>query len=810
MDAHSQYLQATQATATNLKTIAQSQLVQDLSRLSLPEVEATSERIAEMLPAGNVPGLILSGLINLPGRMVSAERARRDINVLMNSIEKMYDAAVYGTFFAGPVAVLWGYQSLLQLAGKDPQAAFPHGLWQFYVEYALREDTARHANETDGFDRTLKEMQARLLPSDRVTAWVMTAIQTLHDYDAWLENEWRERLALSLLADMAHHLPEAKTIQGLYRRWELERPFARGPEAATNELFARYRARQFDTFVARATADLPAELVARWKNALAQRTPDLAEYQKQMTIGAVLDPLAYHEMRVPVPLGVMQVAVVHQGYYHLIPVCTPNSTHMADVATVRAQVAALMHAPTPRYPAVDLRALARLKRAHWPSILKKVSPDLRESLELLRHVPIVINADPVLANVPLAQARQAERGLGHQPLTIFDTGSSFIFDQSHIFFDGTWGAALAETMTNEATSWAMAFAFQGPPRFQPAQAPPPLQFRITLADQHVLSNTPAVLPEASAENTAININAMLNLRKSLKRRSDMLDLTVTDLMVLYRAIHAATYQPGESLMADLQAVMIANPKLVEPLADITRPPAYIPSVLIPIDASQQNPRERLHLLNFEVPLDELDFLSGHQRALAALRAYELSRTDRSMDRNQVWSAFSEARRDYLSILAGFCAVLARAKQRAKTGDNHGLATLRLIANLPPSLKTLLEKIPDKFEVLNDLLRGREVFSNLGAVVKTSSLTRFITAKDDNEQKKLAWGVLTTADNRLCLTLRDFRPHVAILHQAGQSALAQTIARDYVDSYAHGLNRFVRELHLVAATKRGNTSVLRRP
>lgn len=809
MDAHSQYLQATQATAANLKTIAQSQLVQDLSRLSLPEVEATSERIAEMLPAGNVPGLILSGLINLPGRMVTAERARRDINVLMNSIEKMYDAAVYGTFFAGPVAVLWGYQSLLQLAGKDPQAAFPHGLWQFYVEYALREDSARHANETVGFDKALRDIQARLLPSDRVTAWVMTAIQTLHDYHAWLENEWRERMALHLLAEMTHHLPEAKAIQGLYRRWELERPFARGPEAATNEPFSRYRARQFEAFMAQATASLPADLVARWKNTLAQRAPDLAEYQRQMTIGAVLEPQTYHEVRQPVALSAMQVAVVYKGYYHLIPVCTPDSSHMADVATVRAQVAALMNAPAPLYPPVDLRPLARLKRSHWPTILKKISPDLRESLELLRYVPIIINADPVPGNVPLAVARQAERGLGHQPLTIFDTGNSFIFDQSHIFFDGTWGAALAETMTNEATAWAMAFAFQGPPRFQPAQAPAPLQFRITLADQHILREAPTVLPEASAENTSINIGAMLNLRKSLKRRSDMLDLTVTDLMVLYRAIHAATYRPSEALLAALNAAIAANPKLAEPLADITRPPAYIPSVLIPIDASQHNPRERLHLLNFEVPLDELDFMSGHQRALAALRQYDQSRTDRTIDRNAAWEAFTEARRDYLSILAGFCSVLARAKHRAKTGDNHGLATLRLIANLPPALKTLLEKIPDKFEVLNDLLRGREVFSNLGAVVRTSSLTRFITAKDDNEQKKLAWGVLTSADNRLCLTLRDFRPHVATLQKAGLADLAQAIAQDYVDSYAHGLNRFVRELHLVAATKRGNTSALRR-
>ena len=104
-------------------------------------------------------------------------------------------------FFAGPAAVIWGYQNLLRLAGKDPEDSFPEGYWQFYVDYALREDTARHSNETHGFDTLINKYQIRLDTVDRITAWVMASIQCLCHYDHLLHNEWRERVYLNLLRD---------------------------------------------------------------------------------------------------------------------------------------------------------------------------------------------------------------------------------------------------------------------------------------------------------------------------------------------------------------------------------------------------------------------------------------------------------------------------------------------------------------------------------------------------------------------------------------------------------------------------------
>jgi len=98
--------------------------------------------------------------------------------------------------------------------------------------------------------------------------------------------------------------------------------------------------------------------------------------------------------------------------------------------------------------------------------------------------------------------------------------------------------------------------------------------------------------------------------------------------------------------------------------------------------------------------------------------------------------------------------------------------------------------------LNDIIKGREVFSNVGAVASSSTLTRFITAKDDNEKKTLAWGAVTDTQGVLRLSLRDFRPHVALLHQVQLGELAQRITQDYIDAYAQGMNSYIRELQRI--------------
>jgi hypothetical protein len=171
-------------------------------------------------------------LARLAGRRQLAETARRDVNLLFKGVEQVLDQAAYGTLFAGPAAVLWGYQNLLRMVGQDPDDSFPQGTWQFYVEYALREDTARHATETHGFDSLLKQHGIYLNPVDRTTAWAMACIHCLHQTGAAAGRVARASIRTG--CGLAEGQPEAAKAAALYRKWEALRPYAR-PGCAANE-----------------------------------------------------------------------------------------------------------------------------------------------------------------------------------------------------------------------------------------------------------------------------------------------------------------------------------------------------------------------------------------------------------------------------------------------------------------------------------------------------------------------------------------------------------------------------------------------
>lgn len=799
MDRLQTYRELSAKTANDLKTTAQSQLIRDLSQLSLPQIDAVVELVAQVIPAGNVPGAILSGLARLPGRRPPLQTLRRDIHLLFRGVEQILDQAVYGAFFAGPAAVIWGYQNLLKLAGKDPEDAFPEGTWQFYVDYALREDTARHANETHGFDTLVHQHHIRLTPVDRLTAWVMAAIHCLHQYPALLENEWRERVYPSLLREVTRNEPDASRSAQLYREWEKHRPYGRSSEAGANETYPLYRRRKFDHFLEEATRDLREDLRRQWlERARAAEAGDLPAFQRQMSLLAHLDPGPYGETRTPIPLEQTHVGVIYRGHYYLIPACAPGTTQPGDAATVRAQVAALMMAHAAGPPA-QLAALATLKRTVWSGLRTKLSQPLLAELERLRSAPILFNAAPRPRRLPLSELRQVERGIGDHALTLFDTGETIVFDQSHIFFDGAWGAALAEILTNEALSWAV-YLHQLPPA-QPGSPPPrSLALKFRPSDVEEIQRAPRVTPEAGAETEAINVKAILALRKIFKRRSDLLQLTINDLLILYRAIHAATYQPNPDLVTALQNLTddsAIQPAVLAALTAIEDSRRTNPAILIPVDASQRSPRDRLYPMSFEVPLLDLDLLNLHARTLHALDAYQ----NASGDRAALYAEFDRLQRVYLATLAGFGSVMSKAKEMALVGESASVGTIKLLAHLPTPLQRLLDTIPSRFDMLNDIIKGREVFSNVGAVVPTSTLVRFITAKDDNDKKTLAWGVITDAQGVMRLSLRDFRPHVGLLEAVGRKDLANRMAQDYVDAYAQGLNNFVRDLRRIALASR---------
>lgn len=809
MDPKEAYNQASIKTASALRTVAQSVMIQELSRLSLPEVEKVVEVVSTIIPAGNVPGVILSGLARIPDRRPPKNILQRDVNLLFSAMEQFVDKAMYGAFFAGPAAVIWGYQNLLKLAGKDPEDAFPQGTWQFYVDYALRDDTARHTNETHGFDTLLNTYNIRLSAVDRVTAWVMAAIHCLHQYDELIANEWRERVTTTLLLDVVKGRPEAKKYAKIFRDWETKRPYGRGPDAG--ELtYAAYRRQVFDRFLAQATQDLPAELCAEWQRRIqAAEAVDLPAYQQQMSILAYLDPGPYGETRTPIALRDAHVGVIHQGVYFLVPACAPGDDQPADVHTVRRQVMTIL-STAPQTPPHSLIPLAQVKRSALPGLRGRIHKAALAELDLLRTAPILFNADPRPLyrmtegggqgkKIPLSELRQAERGIGDHPLTIFDARSTILLDQSHIFFDGALGAALAEILTNEALSWAVYLASLPAP--QPAtQRPRVVSPRFRPEELDAIRSAPRVTAEAAAETEAVKVKPLLALRKIFKQRNDLIQLTVNDLLVLYRAIHAVTYQPDESLLAALQACL-NNPTTrsaaQSALDAINSERKTNPAVLIPVDASQRLPRDRLYPMNFEVPLAELNLIELHRQTVAALQAYQSG----SGDRAKAYAEFDRLQRLYLATLAGFGSVMSKAKAIALTGESASIGAIKMLAHIPTPLQRMLEAIPTRFDMLNDLIKGREVFSNVGAVVPSSTLTRFITAKDDNEKKTLAWGIITDASGVMHISLRDFRPHVAALQSCGQKELADWITQDYLDAYASGLNRFVVDLQRITMSSR---------
>ena len=403
--------------------------------------------------------------------------------------------------------------------------------------------------------------------------------------------------------------------------------------------------------------------------------------------------------------------------------------------------------------------------------------------------PILLNFDKRPFHRPLSHIRQAERAVGDHAMTIFDTGRSFVFDLSHIFFDGTWGAALAEIVSSEAAAWAAylqaTLTDQAAVPVHAKRAMEPLFLPVHRADWDVLEAQTRIITESFAETEIVEFKQIRRLRRLFKQEDRLRRFTVNDILTVYRALHALTYKPSGRLMQTLEklaAKEAADGVIHAAITAVNQSGGENPAILIPVDASRIIPRERVHPLTLSIPVTDPDLLLLHEKTMQAATHNDL--------------LFPDYREQYLTVLAALGQELSQLKEDAIRGTTDSIGAIKLMAYLPKGVQRLLDKIPNRITLLNDIIKGREVFSNVGAVAPNSSLTRFITAKDDNENKLLAWGVLTDAEHNMYFSLRDFRPHVAALVASGYQELANRITQDYLDSYADGLNRFIRELLLI--------------
>lgn len=842
---------AVATTLASMEDVASTAQLTYFSNRSIAEVEALQEEVSAVIPAGNIVGLVMGGLIRLRDRSLPAHQAKSDVSALLRGLEMLprniLPGTLYGTLFVGPAAVLAAYQKLLTLTGKDPDSAFPNGLWQFYLEFALREDSARHTNETIGFHEALTSYDLDLSPIDQLAAWVCAVSQIYFQYDDLLYNQWRERVYLHLLEQVVAeaNLDHRISFQRLSHAWMVQRPYHRGPGASQDENFSLYRRRRFDNFLQSRLSLLPDKYREKVEVAYArQAEQELLAYQNQMSILATLDPERYRENRTHIPLWQARIGVVLQQRYYLLPACHMDlmghpllfetregdsqfhplepgpDRNLYDPAghpvsvdrtgracksgeerpcgylrpayfqTVRRQVAAIFEhaAQAEAAPLLGLDdQLIRIKRAEQERARRALSAEaVQQELQSLKCAPVIINWDEEDVSKPLAYIRQGKRGIGDHALTIFRASNSIIFDQSHIFFDGTWGMAVAEILTGEAISWAAYFSRLTTP--EPTKTVP---YSLTLAAEPALEEFPrVVVTEVSAESTGLDLRTLYMLRTLLPKRHPDLKLTVNDMLILFRCEFGHEYRPSSELEDALFEFRAQNTPEAREIYDLinsilAKAQASNPSLMIPMDATAARPKERLYPTTFRNPFSDL--WANYRTSSQALNAYVDNQTQ------EHWIHFTSARRSLQAQLNYFGQLMRAYKKVALEGGSTSTATIRLLAHLPDSFLSLLDQIPRRVDILNEVLKGEEVFSNFGRVARESSITRLISAKDDNENKTLVWAVVTDDTDTLHLSLRDFRPHVAALCEFGRVDLAELLARDYLDAFVTGFNQFVRRL-----------------
>lgn len=845
-------------------------------------------------PARDLLAFLRSGLSQLETRTSLDENEGGLMSLLRKA--DVVGKGVFGTIIAGPAFLLAGWQKLLEMVGIESEDAFPQGTWQFYTEFGLREDPARHANETTGFNEAVPP-DAREV--DLISAWLYQVILTYFEYDALLENEWSERVLLRLIdealdgavaGDLARErtpqwatlLPEQREqiVQEVHREyperiemgreerkralelhelnsgWVKRRPYKRD-RSVPGETYPQYRRRIFLGYLADMSEKLPPDMGAGiWEEYHKRSESDLPAYQEQMTILKALTPERYKEEKENIPLWKAKVGLILNGHYYLIDVAARDKygnllifepgkadelgsplileTRRVDelrdqrgnrvsidrkgnvtIETKRPQVKVLRPIPPQELKeqvAVCLRQSQESQTNSRPSDadlmlataprnqqrhLRGILPEgTQQEINFLRLAPAILHWDLRRRDQPIGYIRRGRRGVGDHALTIFRTESSFVFDMSHIFYDAIWGAALSQILTDGAIEQYQTFSTISTPALSPVKP----FYQLTLESSERFRQEAEQYQwyyEIVAESEDADLKKLNQLRKVL-RDQEKIYITVNDILTLYRSLHDVLYTPGVALQLELTKFRTesANDQkrlaLFQQLEEMrVEMRTANPSLLIPMDASFISPKLRLMPTTFRNPWPTLvDIYKATRQALE-----EAEKRGTSQSR----AAFVSQRRTLMDHMLALAEYLAAVKRITRQGESFNVATLKLLAHLPPTMQGTLDLIPQRIGMLNEIIKGQEVFSNVGQVAPASSLTRFMSAKDDGETKEMVWGMMSTSDGHLKLTLRDFRRPIAQLIRLGYQYLAQLFTEDYLDSYARGLNVFSDDLRDITKT-----------
>ncbi len=781
-------------TAASLNHLIQT--TEELTQFQLEEITELVNEVSRLLPAGNVVQMVFSQLRSVKGRRVSSKDSRRLMGLLQQGMSTFLDKMAYMTFYTTPAILISGYQVLLQAAGKDPNEAFPNGTWQYYLEFGLREDTARHACETIGFKQAVDSQGLQVTEADELAAWIMAAATTLIDYDDLLLQEWQERI---LLRRLGHRLEDEKIMS----QWLARRPY--GVPSDYDGNYVTYRREVFGNFMRemlgkKLKPEQVDETVAFWGDEQTLSTEDRFNYQRQMSLLATLEPSVFNDTRLPLSIEDCYIAVIWNGLYHLIPI-THNFAQL-DQLTIRAFAQAILNYRKRRTGDALDELMITIPRSDQKAVRDQLPNASRQQLAKLRRAPIIINWERVNSSLSLAEIRRGRRGIGDHALTLFRTNDSMVFDQSHIFFDAAWGMACAEIVTNHAIRYIESMHDLEPiemPRLKPSS----VDFTIPRQMSTELSKSSAVFSELDAEVELPTVVAEMNqLRRMMAKRNRKLRLTINDFLVLYRSLFNQYYRPHKSLVETLTLLEAGSKRQKQVVHDVQEMLHEIsqttPAFLIPIDASIINPRDRIFPVTFAPAPPWTDIGPFHEDTWSLFRSYQKQPDEAK------WKKFSSARTRYLEMLWMFGMLMERYKEIALEGKSFSTATLKILGSVPKRLQAMLRDIPDRIDILNDMLKGTEVFSNVGRVIDDSSLARFITAKDDNRKKELCWGIMTRADDVMVISLRDFRPQVTALLDMGAADTAQAITQDFLEGYKNGFQRYIRELHEIVKLRKSHS------
>jgi hypothetical protein len=859
--------QESQAQAENQQT---RMALQQLATLDQATLERLRQQSPNIRPVSGLSAFLQQGLTQASGQQ---------------------GKGLFGLVFALPATFLSTYQAVrTKLLGQTTDEAFPEGTWQFYTQFGLREDPARHANETQGFHQAISPLASEV---DQAAAWVFQCMTTIFEYESLLENEWVERTLLRLvneaIADsVANKLTTAKVginvhlssedfqatkkevqkeeierieieteqvkqnlgLSNLEWAWVKERPYRKPPDHP-HETYPQYRRKRFLEFLVKAANKLPTQMGAFiWDRYHELSSTALPAYQAQMSLLYTLKPGSYQEKKVPIPLWKAKLAFVVGGRYYLISLAhrdprgrllvfrpgkpddpgeplTLNQTDKGALvdqkgrsitvdrkgnvtivdsseysqikvlrptpaSLIKAQVAAILHEAKvlpPSDSCIDI-LLAVAPRAQTAHLCERLPKITQVEMEAFDDIPLIINWDEKNRAETLYKIRSGHRGVGNHALTIFRTQSSFVFDQSHIFYDAIWGMVISQVITDGAIE-AYQLMAKLPPSVSHIGPLSPLRLQDNSTFQNAVKRYTDPI-EVTAETETPDLDLLNTARKHLARIN--IPATVNDILTIYRGIYDQMYVPSLDVQRALANFRLAgHGSIADQVEAIWQERTKEPiSLFLPMDASFIDPKLRLFPATFKNFLP--DFADVYEKTGALLSEQTYTPSPEGI------RAFQEKRGVLMAYMLAMTEYFKMLKRITRQGESISTAAIKYLAHLPPGMQGTLDLIPEQIGALNEILKGEEVFSNVGRVSPTSSLIRFMSAKDDGNSKMTVWGIMCDSRGNLKITLRDFRPHVAKMLALGYESLAKMIARDTLEAYALGLNQFAEDITRILTAK----------